>query len=283
VKGFYTSYLWSTGETSRGIVARQPGPYWVRVQLDGGCSGVSDTVIIKGTGESRPLLHASATTICSNDSVTLTLSDAGVSRRWSNGSTQSSITVNMSDQYWAEVTLPSGCVYLTDTVRISVLAAPVRPYITRYQDTLSTVPALSYQWYHEMLPIPGATQWKHALRATGTYHVRIGNAQGCSALSLEYKVDALTSVDHAAPEKEFLLLYPQPAQDYLHVHVVAPLPGPLRYCVRDMLGRVWLRDHIMVTNGASPLSLDIRPLPQGVYTLEVERSGWKRVKVFVRN
>lgn len=282
VKGFYGSYLWSTGETSRGIVARQPGQYWVRVQLNGGCSGVSDTVTIVGTNEARPLLHASATTICSNDSVTLTLSDAGVSRRWSNGSTQSSIIVKISDQYWAEVTLPSGCVFLTDTVRISVLAAPVRPYITRYQDTLSTVPAHSYQWYHEMLPIPGATQWKLALRATGIYHVRIGNAQGCSAMSLEYKVDALTSVDHAAPEEDVLLLYPQPAQDYLHVRVVAPLPGPVNYCVRDMLGRTWLREYIEWTPGDSPLSLDIRALPEGVYMLEVERSGRRQVKMFLR-
>lgn len=282
VKGFYGSYLWSTGETSRGIVARQPGQYWVRVQLNGGCSGVSDTVTIVGTNEARPRLHASATTICSNDSVTLTLSDAGVSRRWSNGSTQSSIIVKMSDQYWAEVTLPSGCVFLTDTVRISVLAAPVRPYITRYQDTLSTVPAHSYQWYHEMLPIPGATQWKLALRATGIYHVRIGNALGCSALSLEYKVDALTSVDHVAPEEDVLLLYPQPAQDYLHVRAIAPLSGPVNYCVRDMLGRTWLHEYIEWTPGDSPLSLDIRALPEGVYMLEVERSGRRQVKMFLR-
>jgi hypothetical protein len=110
----YTSYLWSTGETSLSINLTTPGTYWVNATS--ACGAESDTVAITlfpsvslSLGADRPL--------CIGESLTL---DAGPiePRLWSTGDTTRLLTVALGGSYSVTVTDLCGNA-VTDSITLS--------------------------------------------------------------------------------------------------------------------------------------------------------------------
>jgi PKD repeat protein len=100
----FTSYLWSTGETTSQISVNNGGQYWVSVtDLFGYVS--TDTIIIN-----KPTLNISDTAYCEGSSINITSGLSGnYNYLWSNGETSSNINVNSYGNKWLQVTDTLGC------------------------------------------------------------------------------------------------------------------------------------------------------------------------------
>lgn len=119
-----SSYLWSTGATSRTISVGTAGARFVTVTDANGCSAVS--ALTNVTVNPLPLATISsvgATTFCAGASVSLTAS-AGVSYLWSMGATSRTISMNTSGNPTVTVTDINGCSATSTPAAVTVNPSP---------------------------------------------------------------------------------------------------------------------------------------------------------------
>jgi gliding motility-associated-like protein len=184
-----TSYLWSNGATTRSINVTTSGSYTVRVTNSGGCQSASSaaTVVTVNALPATPTISPGGpTTFCTGGSVTLS-SSAGTSYLWSNGATTSSITVTISGSYTVRVTNGSGCQSAASVATIiTVNSLPSTPTITAGGPktfcsggsvTLASSAGSAYLWS------TGATTQSINVTSSGSYTVRVTNANGCQSAS----------------------------------------------------------------------------------------------------
>jgi len=195
----YSSYLWSTGQSSQSITVSASGSYSVTVTNAAGCtsSSAATSVVVSAL----PVASVSAsgsTTFCMGDSVVLS-APAGYSYLWSTGATTQSITVTSAGSYSVTLTNTAGCsaTSAATTVTISTISAPTvvangaTTFCQGGSVTLSVPSGLgSYLWSN------GATGSTITVNSAGTYSVTVTNATGCSATStgVAVSVDPLPSV-----------------------------------------------------------------------------------------
>ena len=111
------SVLWSTGETTESIGIPNDGIYSVEVFIDN-CT-YYDTLTIQSI-DTALLELGSAQSFCQGDSTTINASISGATNYlWSDGSTDSTLTVFSTGTYSVDVTI-LGCI-LTDSVNITII------------------------------------------------------------------------------------------------------------------------------------------------------------------
>jgi hypothetical protein len=137
VNPIYTSYIWSTGETTSYIMAYFSGDYFVTVTDANGCTGEAVAFVIESyldvtisvTENSGSL--ADDGTICQGDAATLSAmvngTSGGYTYNWSNGATTSDITVTTAGTYMVSVTDWNGCYMESSTTIVETPFTP--PYV----------------------------------------------------------------------------------------------------------------------------------------------------------
>ena len=112
---------WSNGLTTQTILLTQAGDYSVTVTDTNGCENNDEMSL---SMYELPLIDLGVdTAVCEEDSITLSIY-SGASWLWNNGATSSSVTVNLSGDYFASVTDSNGCINY-DTIYVSKHTAPV--------------------------------------------------------------------------------------------------------------------------------------------------------------
>lgn len=182
------SYLWSPGnQTTQSITVSSAGNYSVRVTSAGGCSATSAATTVNiNSNPSAVISPSGSTTFCQGGSVTLT-SSAASSYLWSPGNqTTQSIVVSSSGNYTVRTTSASGCSATSSITNVTVNALPTAnisagsatSFCQGGSVTLSASNASSYLWS------PGnQTTQSINVAASGSYSVKVTNANGCSATS----------------------------------------------------------------------------------------------------
>ncbi|MBL0138404.1 MAG: VCBS repeat-containing protein [Bacteroidetes bacterium] len=119
----FSSYLWSTGETTQSIQVSSSGSYNVLVSDGGTCTDLSPTLSISQNPDETPSISTSGdVSFCNGGSVTLT-SSVAVAYVWSDGNTTQSIDVTTPGSY--TVTITGACGQFTsDPVTVSILSSP---------------------------------------------------------------------------------------------------------------------------------------------------------------
>ncbi len=182
-----SSYLWSTGATTQSITVSAAGVYTVRVTNANGCqsaASIGTTVTVNPLPTTPTISAGGPTTFCSGGSVILT-SSVGTSYLWSTGATTQSITVLTAGSYTVRVTNSNGCQSAASTaVVVNINALPATPTLTADGPTtfcaglsvvLTSSTANSYLWS------TGATSQSIVITESGSYTVRVTNANGCQS------------------------------------------------------------------------------------------------------
>jgi gliding motility-associated-like protein len=114
-------YLWNNGQTTSAITVNADGTYWVSVNSNG-CI-VQDTVTVNvGNATTGNVWAETELITCGNEMLLSAAAIEGVEYLWSNGATDTEITVSQADVYSVSVTLPNGCV-MVDAVNVTLLDA----------------------------------------------------------------------------------------------------------------------------------------------------------------
>ena len=115
----FSSYSWSTGETTTDISTTSVGDYYLTTMDANGCIGVSDTTTIT-INILNPNIWSTYLTICNGmNSTSIYTDNIYQSYLWSNGNTFSNTWTSIAGNYWVTVTDQSGCSGTSDTLTIA--------------------------------------------------------------------------------------------------------------------------------------------------------------------
>jgi hypothetical protein len=176
--GGFTSYLWSTGETTQTISINVAGIYSVTVTNSNGCRN-STSVTANYITLAAPVITGNLS-FCPGNSTTLDAGAGYASYLWSSGATTRTIIVSTSGTYSVTVTNASGC-----SASSSVVASPFTPPVPQISGTPgfcaggSTVLSTS-AGYASYLWSTGATSSSITVSTPGIYSVTVIDNNGCS-------------------------------------------------------------------------------------------------------
>ena len=170
------SWLWNTGAVTSTLPVAQTGTYWLQV-TENGCPG-RDTIVVDISAHLTVDLGPDFN-ICDRDTPVVLHSPqaAGTHYLWSNGLSDTQMTVTRSGTYWLEVTR-SSCTG-SDSIHIGVIPTP-SVYIgadtticeQRPLQIGTDIPGAAYRWN------TGETTPHISVSATNTYLLEV-NLDGC--------------------------------------------------------------------------------------------------------
>jgi hypothetical protein len=241
-------YWWSRGNTtlsstSRYCAAKDAGEYTVHAEDFLGHDALSDTVVIRHF----PAYHPEVTVtggfeFCPGDTVLLMANRDSSVYRWSTGDSTRGIVVTKGGNYWVHVLGPDGCWGRSAVYGIEEKNPPPVPPITRSQDSLQTVDALTWQWYLDGQILPGGVGRSILATRPGSYTASITDTSGCSTLSLPFPVTVL-DLDLPLPNAPRLHVYPDPSHGEMTITLEAEGPQSVTLALYNVLGRLCWRDN----------------------------------------
>ena len=202
------SYQWYSapgglisGADSNSFTTSATGSYWVEETNSDGCNGatIPANVIVVSLPDAS-ITPSGPLTFCSGGNVILTAGSAGDSYQWYNdgvaipGATNQSYTDTASGNFTVFVTggAPTGCTSLTSAATtVLVVSTPeVIPLtsttfcwgggVTLTVNVVSATAGLTYRWYYDGSPIPGATSAVYTTSVPGLYSCLISDGS-CNA------------------------------------------------------------------------------------------------------
>ena len=181
------SYRWSNGADTETITVDSAGTYSVTVTSNGGCTGTSPAVIVRVAPLPEPeIIALSPHPVCEGGTVTLGLRETYASYLWSDGSRNATLTVTSPGSVSVRVTSADGCVADAAPFVLRFLPPP-RPEIVAdgprefcLGDSVrlrTTEPYIRYLWSS------GEDTPSITVRESGSYSVRVWNADDCDGIS----------------------------------------------------------------------------------------------------
>jgi hypothetical protein len=165
------------------------------------------------------------------------------------------------------------------TATVTIFPVPEIPEITMLDFNLISNICCGNQWYLDNEPIPGATGQAYLATESGAYY-DIVTLNGCSSDTSEV-VDVIVGIEEYDPAK--IILYPNPADDFVHVHYPVPLSDKINITIYSPDGRINGIYGITISQNRDEYLIDIHYLTPGLYFVSLS-SGilFKTTKLIVR-
>lgn len=149
---------------------------------------------------------------------------------------------------------------------ITVFPYPPPQAILQSGDTLfANAGAVTYQWYHNGILIPGATASFYIAPESGDYNVVATDNNGCEVEAVIF--DVIARVQSVAGNSN-LAVYPNPAENTLTVNCYMLNETATVISICNMMGEKTVSVQ-RVASGRQPAVLDVSDLFPGVYFLEI--------------
>lgn len=118
-QNFGSTYLWSTGDTTRRITVSDSGRYYV--DIENPCGFFRDSIYVFVV-DPVELILSNDTFACVGDQLVLEASNPFSTYQWNTGDTTGSITIDATGKYY--VTVTNACGSRTDSVSVTFLDVP---------------------------------------------------------------------------------------------------------------------------------------------------------------
>jgi hypothetical protein len=267
-----TSYSWNNGVTNNTAFTPAQSGYYTVTGTDANNCSAKDSVLL--TVWPLPVVNAGADLVyCPGKPLTLQAS-GGVSYVWNNGVTDNVPFIpTQSGNYVVTGTDGNNCTN-SDTLVISFGSNPV---FSLGADIVQVNPPATLDagaGWTNISWSTGATSQTISVTSNGVYFCTVSNADGCSATD-SIQVTFTTGIQH--PDKSgSVYLYPNPASDFIHIRFEGKLQAIELY---DMAGK---RIYTASEKTEEMVTLDIRALSNGVYTLQIQTGAGTRSLRFVK-
>ena len=196
-------------------------------------------------------------------STTFATLGSGANYQWSfngtpiPGATNGTYSAPNTGDYSCAITVSGvgGCTVASNDV--SVNEVPLPDPIVSQSGTLLRVQTFytSYQWYKNLVSIPGATTHTIAHTGSGNYKVRVTDTNGCQSMSSSYVLNGGTTVVGNTSTHN-INIFPNPAHSTVYIQSDVTVTA----VITSMDGRVVIRK-------ANATTVDIAALADGVYLL----------------
>lgn len=238
-----------------------------------------------------PTLSLSQSTICKNMPLTLSITSGSLNSAdyWSVYTGGCGGTPVGSFSGSSAILLPQGnttyfvrgephCITSLPCASIPVTVIPIDSSVTVSGGTMTAVSSGgSYEWLNcnaGYNAIPGQTGQSFTIPANGSYALKISE-NGCVDTSACY---TFTSAGTPDPEAPALLLYPNPAHDFITVQFPIHPDGATLH-VMDLSGRELYMCNLV---NSFSTALDLTSYPAGIYQIQVRNETFSLNQSFIR-
>ena len=282
-----TSYLWSTGATTAVILVDTTATYWLQISA-AGCTAFDTINVTFNPCSINASFLTVDPTICPGTCTDFTNSSVNAaSYQWffpganpsvSTDVNPSIICYNTPGTY--DVTLIATNGNLVDTLVISncitVYPFPAAQGITQNGDTLTAIQgAVSYQWYHDGILIPGATDYFYVAQFGGNFNVVCTDANGCEVEAVIF--DVIAGLTPALSEGEGVHLYPNPVNSKFTIHKAQVTSKTAsqevlrteEISIYNMQGECISVLRLNYPDSKLPMEIDVSSLSGGMYWVEL--------------
>ncbi len=257
------------GATNAAYVASTSGGYRVKVtNATTGCSSLTgaDTVVTAiSTASVVPLTPAK---FCWGGSSLLSTSLSGLGAalnyQWSfngvviPGATSTTYNASVTGNYECSISVPTSCTISTGPLAVTEMPLPDPP-ISFNGTTLRTDNYyISYQWYKNLVAIPGAVTYHTPSTGIGNYKVAVTDTNGCQSVSAVYVVTVSLPTDVVDVNSTEVKIFPNPAQKTIHIE-----------CMTDVRVVVSGIDGRKLISSQDSKNIDISALADGMYIITV--------------
>ena len=147
---------------------------------------------------------------------------------------------------------------------VTVNPIPPTPVVTNHGDTLISSAPAGNQWYFEGTLIIGATGQRYVATQQG-YYWDVVDLQGCSSDTSNHKLIIITGINpHPA---SVINLYPVPNEGRFNVSFITASEESFSFSVYNNLGVKIYEETKVEVNGSLIKVIDLRPVPNGMYTV----------------
>lgn len=250
------SWLWNDGSTDSIKWVTNAGKYWVSADTSSNCSG-TDTIDV-GVFWPETVGLGPDTNVCSGSSLVLSAAGTGTGPwLWSDGSNDSTLTVNAAGTYWVAAG-PSAC-EKRDTIVVGMSTTiPANlgsdTSICDGDTIMLSVPSS----YTVVMWNDSSVASNYKVLTPGIYWVDVLDSNGCASRD---SIEISTCVSITTTEAEEVLAFPNPVSELLSIRS----SQRCNVSLRDFNGRLVAR-----ASGEN-LSLDCKGLPAGIYFLQINR------------
>jgi hypothetical protein len=163
---------------------------------------------------------------------------------------------------------------------VTVNPIPPTPVVTNTGDTLFSSAPTGNQWYFEGTLLPGATGQTYVATATGHYW-SIVNINGCSSDTSNHKLIVVTGI---APHPASVInLYPVPNDGRFNVAITTGSSESFSFGVYNNMGVKIYEEANVEVSGSIIKIIDLRPVPNGIYTVIIKSTKEQVIKKIVVN
>jgi hypothetical protein len=167
---------------------------------------------------------------------------------------------------------------VSPNLAVTVNPIPPAPIVTNTGTTLHSSAATGNQWYFEGTLLAGATQQTYVATQDGHYWT-IVTLNSCSSDTSNHVFIRTTGIDQHA--SAVINLYPLPNDGQFNVSFTTTSEESFSIKVYNSLGVKIYEEPKVDVNGSLNKVIDLRPVPNGVYTVIFENSQNQVVKKIV--
>jgi hypothetical protein len=161
---------------------------------------------------------------------------------------------------------------------VTVNATPPVPVITQNGNELVSSAPAGNQWYYNGNLIPGADQMTYTPDKSGEYHVIVTISQ-CGSETSNRIYFLMTGINK--PETIAVKVYPVPNDGLFRVYLNSPKTERVTLSVLNGLGEKIFELPGVILNGETEQTIDLRPVPAGVYMLVIEYDAGRMIRKVV--
>lgn len=294
IEGDYQDIVWSNGETSNYIWAKENGKYWVATNVNSDCPSISEKCIDITIYPTKELNITVSKTLefCEGDSVVLSIPIGFTENtyKWSTGETSRKIIVKEPGVYWGSAESGNNSCRSYDTVVVKTYPVPEQPVISvlegikevvdgdtvKHPDTLIVYPeAEKYQWYRNKKELTNQVSQRLVLRVSGDYTVEISTGGDCWRGS-----EVVTGIEEV-PESIIAEISPNPAKSYISLKLNKNDNNNYLIDIIDITGKNIARFNDVIL-GTEAFNIDVSNYSAGTYFVKIISKNNVITKQFIK-
>ncbi len=185
------------------------------------------------------------------------------------GATSPTYSAGVEGNYTCQIVVTGSCTVLTSTASVTEVPLP-NPLVASSGTAVYTSGMyITYQWYKDLIAIPGATAASTAITGNGNYKVAVTDTNGCQAVSATYVVNGWTGTNSVTDLNQTdVSIYPNPASGTVFITAQAPVTA----IISSIDGKA-----LITQPNAKEISLT--SLADGVYIITLFDANGQQLKV----
>lgn len=267
------------GSISGSYLATTSGGYRVRVtNTSTGCTDLTHADTVVSVVSSPTIVPLTPSKFCWGGSSLLATSVSGLGSalnyQWSFngvaivGATSSTYNASVAGVYVCAIAVPLSCTVATGPVSVMQVPLP-NPSISFNGTTIKTGNYyVAYQWYKNLVVIPGATSASTPSTGPGTYKVAVTDTNGCQSVSASYVLNSTPPAGVSNLNSAEIKIFPNPTNEMVYVESATAL----RAVILSTDGKVLI-------DKENVKEISLKGLVNGMYVIKLYNQEQQQVMV----